>query len=386
MAWKLVSARRHTADSEKRKKNRKKTRRFLIFLFALFAIVIGMECYVYFYLFGDLGHDRDFRRLSADELGQVSMDDAVSTDPNRTLQTLTEPDEGEDEGELLYSVIPDDILEKYYMGSGKILRRHLKEGSENIQLFVLYGIDDHNGDMQHATTDAVMLVALDKVHHKVKFISLSRDSYIYYPERSAMTKLNYAYFYGGVQEAVRTLNTNYYLNVKDYVVVRMSQMADLVDMVGGATVELTQEEIDNCGALQGLKPGKNTLNGEQATAYARIRSIDNDTYRSNRQFNIISSFISTAKHTSPTKYPAIIRSGLGMCTTSFSSTQLMTMSAILLDSRLEISHTYIPDSEKAWGGIIDGHWYYVYDTLVASDEICKLVYEDLYESEFVTPE
>ena len=59
------------------------------------------------------------------------------------------------------------------------------------------------------------------------------------------------------------------------------------------------------------------------------------------------------------------------------------MSTLLLDGELQVEHTYIPDSKEAWGGLIDDRWYYVYDTLVASDEIYKIIYEDLYESEFI---
>lgn len=386
MAWKLVSSRRHTAEAKQKKKNRKKTWRFLTILFVILALVIGVEAYIYFYLFGSLQHDDEFTALSAEELAQISMDESVQTDLTRTAQTLMEPAEGETEGELLYSVIPDDILQQYYAGSGKILNRSLKDEAKDIELFVLYGIDDHMGDIDHATTDAIMLVALDKVHHKIKFVSLSRDSYVFYPEHKAMIKLNYAYFFGGVKGAVSTLNSNFYLDISDYVVVRMSELAKLVDMVGGVNVELTQEEIDADEAFSGFKPGTNLLNGTQATRYARIRKLDNDTYRSNRQFNVIRSFISTAKDTSPTKYPALVREALGLCSTSFSSTEILAMSSILLDSELEITHCYLPDSNKAWGGDIDGNFYYVYDTLEASDEICKTIYEELYESEFVTAE
>lgn len=386
MAWKLVSSRRHNAEATQKKKNRKKTWRFLTILFVILALVIGVEAYIYFYLFGSLQHDDEFTALSAEELAQISMDEPVQTDLTRTGQTMVESTDGNGEGELLYSVIPDDILQKYYAGSGRILNRSLKDGAKDIELFVLYGVDDHKGDIDHATTDAIMLVALDKVHHKIKFISLSRDSYVFYPEHNAMIKLNYAYFFGGVKGAVSTLNSNYYLDISDYVVVRMSELAKLVDMVGGVNVELTQEEIDADAAFSGLKPGTNLLNGTQATRYARIRKLDNDTYRSNRQFNVIRSFISTAKDTSPAKYPALVREALGLCSTSFSSTEILAMSSILLDSELEITHCYLPDSDKAWGGDIDGNFYYVYDTLEASDEICKTIYEELYKSEFVTAE
>lgn len=381
MAWTLFSTHRHTTKEQQNRKNKRKTWRFLIILFSILAVIIALEAAAYIYLFGNLQHDKEFAHLSTDELGQIAMNESISTDVSRTEQTLDETS-----GELLYSIIPDDILEEYYRGSGKILNRQLLQGSENIQLFVLYGIDDHEGNLEQATTDAIMLAALDKVHHKIKFISLSRDSYVYYPERNAMTKLNYAYHYGGIKGAVQTLNANYYLNISDYLVVRMTELAGLVDMVGGVTVDLTQEEIDMCSALHGLSPGSNTLTGEQATAYARIRNIDNDTFRSNRQFNILQSFISTAKQTSPNKYPGIIREGLGMCKTSFTTPELLAMSSIILDPQLSISHSYIPDSENAWSGEIDGHWYYVYDTLIASDDICKEVYEDLYESEFVSGE
>ena len=378
MGWRLIS-RKAKAPVQAAPKRKRKTRRFLLVLGCVVAAVLALEAGAYFYLFGGLKTDREFRQYTDEELGAVDVEqDVTGLEAQTEVMTPLEQ-----EGELLYSVIPDDVLERYYSGSGKMLRRRLLEGAEKIQVFVLYGIDDYDRAATQAATDAIMVVALDPVHHKIKLISISRDTYVYYPAYEGMTKLNYAYTFGGIPGAVSTLNTNFFLNVSDYIAVSMTDLAEVVDLVDGVTVDLTQEEIDASSALWGFSPGENRLNGEQATAYARIRSVDNDTKRSNRQFAVISSLLRTARQTSYSKYPALIRACLNLCTTSFSSTDLLSMSTLLLDGELQVEHTYIPDSKEAWGGLIDDRWYYVYDTLVASDEIYKIIYEDLYESEFI---
>lgn len=380
MSWRLVSrSSKPRGEAAEQKKRRRRTRRFLVILGCIVALVLAVEAWISFYLFGALNTDKEFRQYTGEELGVVSIEADVSVPVAESAELISVE---ADTGELLYSVIPDDVLEQYYSGTGKILRRRLLDGAQDIQVFVLYGIDTRE-DYDTAATDAIMVVGLDPVHHKIKLISLSRDSYVYYPACSGMTKLNYTYTFDGIPGAVNALNTNFFLDVTDYIAVGMGELGDVVELMGGVTVTLTQEEIGISSALRGLTPGVNLLNGEQATSYARIRSIDDDTHRSNRQFAVIQSLLQTAQHTSYGRYPSLIRACLKLCTTSFSMSDLLSMSTLLLDNRLTIEHHYLPDAADAWGGEIDGHWYYVYDTLEASDQLHRILYEDLYESEFI---
>ena len=104
--------------------------------------------------------------------------------------------------------IPAEALAK--LDTGKAPRSsYLSSDASKIQVFVLFGLDGVD------SSDSVMLVALDRVHQKIKLISLARDSYVFIPEYGFFSKLAYSYTWGGAAMAVKNLNYNYYLNVSE---------------------------------------------------------------------------------------------------------------------------------------------------------------------------
>ena len=99
-------------------------------------------------------------------------------------------------------------------------------------------------------------------------------------------KYTHAYFLGGPTCAVETLNKNLDLNIKDYVSVNFEALAKAIDALGGVTINVKEKELNNLNhnleeqvevtgiASEGVwSAGEQTLNGTQATAYARIRKV-----------------------------------------------------------------------------------------------------------------
>ena len=171
-------------------------------------------------------------------------------------------------------------------------------GITNIALF---GVDarDYDGGTFAGRSDAIMVMSIDNVHHKVKLTSIMRDVRVYMgdgsPYDSGYDKLNHAYMYGGPEQAIRAINQNFGLDIQDYVTVNFSAMAKIVDAFGGVNIDLTEDEISeinkNMYALAAESPesmagdvstyaplsaGEGVLlNGDEAVAYGRIRAIDN---------------------------------------------------------------------------------------------------------------
>ena len=131
--------------------------------------------------------------------------------------------------------IPAEALAK--LDTGKAPRSsYLSSDASKIQVFVMFGLDSGSA------SDSVMLVALDRVHQKIKLISLARDSYVFIPEFGSFSKLAYSYVWGGAAMAVKNLNYNYYLNVSDYIAVDFDQLAEIIDRIGGVTVNIDEDE------------------------------------------------------------------------------------------------------------------------------------------------
>lgn len=255
-------------------------------------------------------------------------------------------------------------------------------GITNIALF---GVDTRDTSEDSGRSDAIIILTIDQNQNIIKFTSILRDSKVPI-EGHGETKINAAYAYGGAVLAIKTLNQNFDLDIKDYVTVNFSQLADLVDAVGGITLTLTQEEVDyansllrQSGGTQITGVGEVALNGEQAVAYSRIRKIDSDSVRASRQQNVLSAVFEKIKTMPKSDYPSFVRQFLGTVETSLSYSDIIGFSSLAL-SDFSIEQNTIPDAAyetDLWGGIdTDGVWYWKYDLDAAAERIHTIIYGD----------
>lgn len=166
----------------------------------------------------------------------------------------------------------------------------------------LFGLDNRsNGDYKSGNSDVIMLARIDNDTKEVKLISVYRDTMLNMTDtkdKDAYSKANAAYAMGGPEQAVRMLNTNLDLDIKEYVSFDFNAVAEAVDLLGGIELELTAEEIGHMnnycvetsevtGKTYKKLPqemGTYTLNGVQAVSYARIRqTAGSDFKRTERQ-------------------------------------------------------------------------------------------------------
>ena len=199
-------------------------------------------------------------------------------------------------------------------------------------------------------------------------------------------KVNSAYTLGGVQAALSTLNTNLDLNIDDYVVVNFSGLAEIIDLMGGIDIKITDLEMrrinkigsdmqnEGVGAFTELTEfGDVHLDGMQATAYCRIRDAafydeeGNDYHydygRTARQRYVISKLVDKAKSSGISKLLDLAVQIMNMNTTerTFMKTSLqydevMDLIPVMIDYKLEGSagFPYTQDTP-----IVDGNDYVV---------------------------
>ena len=185
---------------------------------------------------------------------------------------------------------------------------------------LLIGVDVDSAGTSRSDTMMIASVA----RGEIKLTSLQRDTGVVIPGRSGYHRLNAAYAYGGAELLLKTVNTNFGLNITRYALVDYDTFPKLLDKLGGVDIAVTEEEIreinKNLYSLLGSywKNGKMEyqpaydlykktlidvsahgdsvhLNGLQALSYARIRKIDSDYGRTSRQRKVISAAISKAK-------------------------------------------------------------------------------------------
>ncbi len=355
----------------------------------LIICISGLVTYGYQYMFGSIDKDNAFNDLSKEDLHIVQTEDdgeivresilPVATIGRDEIESMLGEDPGlEIEWEhLTNSDIPQEALDKMNTGAPEG-KSYLKGDHKQILNFALFGLDEVG------SSDSIMVFSLDKVHKKIKLISIPRDSYVQVPAWGSYAKLAYPYVWGGPQWAVGTINHNFSLNVTDYISVDMMQLEDIIDLVGGVEVDLDYKEINylaSKGHYNNIYYGKCRLGGAAAVTYARIRT-DSEQIRTGRQREVLISILNTIKNKSWTDYPEFVRACLGMCTTSFENEQLLELCAEVLQNNYVIEQHALIEQMDYWGGKIgkEQYFYVVYDLNRASDRLYRMIYEDLYVS------
>ncbi len=277
-------------------------------------------------------------------------------------------------------------------------------GVKNIALF---GLDARDGENE-GRSDVTMVLTVDSRSHTLKMASLMRDSEVYI-EGYGYEKLAHAYAYGGPELAVRTINQNFRLDIEDYVTVNFYDMAGIVDAFGGVELELSGEEMrevnanlwnlsqeaeregtkapirnsDYFTALDGTHNmidgeytgGKVLLNGAQAVAYARIRHLDGDEYRTGRQQRVLMGLVAQAKDHSILRYPGIVHGVMPHCETSLGLTDLAQLAPFAMGS-FEIETITLPgENEGAYGDENEeGQWVYRFDEDLATAHLHEFIF------------
>jgi LCP family protein required for cell wall assembly len=197
----------------------------------------------------------------------------------------------------------NDKIENAYVSSSELT------SSDDVKNILLLGVDKRAWEDEDADTrsDTMMLVSLDTVHHQIKLTSFLRDTWVYIPTLDYKQRLNAACSSGGYQGVVDAIEYNFGIAIDGYAVVDFEMFEVLVDSLGGVDVDVTEaeaNEVTNNPYVYGdvvLESGEHTLTGEQALAYCRIRKIDTDFVRTERQRTVMTAIINNAKHSNPIK-------------------------------------------------------------------------------------
>jgi len=155
----------------------------------------------------------------------------------------------------------------------------------NIENLLIIGIDGADIDNEGHRSDTMLVVSINQSTQKVKLVSIMRDIWTYFPTTNSWNKINASYAFGGPGQTVNIINESFDLDIQEYIVMDFSGYKDIIDLLGGVTVKLSAQEATRVPGIDGA--GTYTLTGEQALAYSRIRKIDSDFMRVQRQRNVL---------------------------------------------------------------------------------------------------
>lgn len=159
--------------------------------------------------------------------------------------------------------------------------------------FLLVGRDAH-GAGENGRSDSMILCSVDTGSKSVTLISFLRDIYLRIPGHGS-SRLNASYSWGGAELLKQTLEENFGVTADVTLEIDFEGFQNVIDHLGGVDIDLTDEEAHHLNNGHGwtLSAGVNHLNGQQALAYSRIRYLDSDFYRTERQRNVLTALLTT---------------------------------------------------------------------------------------------
>lgn len=198
-----------------------------------------------------------------------------------------------------------------------------KQQNSDVENILIMGIDmGPANDISHRA-DMMCVASIHKKTNTLKLASILRDIKVYFPDKKFYGKLNASYNYGGPNETVNMVNSNFKLDIQKYVVIDFSGFSKIIDTVGGVPINLTAKEAAYSYINVGQTAGTYNLDGAHALGYVRTREIDTDFLRTQRQRNVMFAVINKFKNVGIATKLSVANECLGDIQTNIPTTELM---------------------------------------------------------------
>ena len=174
--------------------------------------------------------------------------------------------------------------------------------SRNIVNILVLGTDlplPGTGDLGRC--DSTTLLSLNLLTGKMKAISFERGINVFVKTVGRYDLLTHAYSYEGALGMVSAIENSFGVDIDGYIQVNFDTFAQIVDAIGGVDIDLTDVEVtalNNEGYIYSgvttqayVTQGRNHLNGHDTLEYARLRSVDDNFGRQQRQRTVIQAMI-----------------------------------------------------------------------------------------------
>lgn len=303
-----------------------------IIMAALLLLLLIAGLAAFFYMDGMLdkmNYDTAYTTVTPEVATSIDQEEWVPIPTDDTTPTV-------DIGDITF---PDDLPDVDDQGS-------------HIVNIMIVGQDARPGEPPQRS-DSMILMTFNKASGEITLTSFLRDQYVQIPGYGK-TKLCHAYSYGGMPLLNQTLYNHYGIEVDGNVTLSFEGFAEIIDFLGGVDIELTQEEATALNQLEskqnwGLQAGMQRLTGKQALRYSRLRHIDSDFQRTERQRKVIMSVISAYKNCTLSEMTYILEKTMPLITTNIPKENIyryafslfpMVASAKINSQRLPVNGTF----------------------------------------------
>lgn len=282
-------------------------------------------------------------------------------DGSRVIDTSTSY--AVDNSELDIGDLPD--APEGEKGTIEILDGDIYSDSDVTNILLL-GTDERTEEFNdNARADAIMILSLNTKKHTMKLVSIERGIGVPVPGRND-DWITHTFRYGGAALTMQTVRECFKLDVDRYIRVNFYAFEKAIDTIGGIDVEITQTEADglngkvytNATTEQEVHAGMNHLNGHDALAYARIRYIDSDWRRIERQRKVVQAAIDQVKQSDISTLNTLADEIFPMVQTNLTKGEITSLLLELpgfISVGANMEQMTIPTDDTCWNSVgIDG--------------------------------
>lgn len=202
------------------------------------------------------------------------------------------------------------------------------------QLNQLDGTEATTEFSDDARADAMILVSLDLRDHTIRLVSIERATgvpILLDGFEGQYDWITHTFRYGGPKLTMDTVEDCFNVEVDHYVRVNFNSFVQIVDAVGGVDIEITDLEAkalnwevpsNSMLIVDKVEPGLNHFDGYTALQYARLRQIDSDWKRIERQRTVITAVLDSVKNASVAELDGLLNTVLPLVQTNFTKTEI----------------------------------------------------------------
>lgn len=357
---------RERAKKKKKMKDKKKKKNTAIRVILILLIIVLCAGFgVYWYVNNILDTVTDENADKQTNVSQMKMDERVeSFDP------IEEADASEI-GSL------QDMIKKWY-------KNGTPASSSRVLNIMLIGEDTRGKKVLESGTraDSAIVASVNLDTKQIKLTSILRDAYAYWETTPGdestghFGKINGAMstYDGNIHTYISAVENLYKIKIDNYVIVNFTSFEKIIDNLGGVELELTSAEINEINNHQkryggvyidktfdGTK-GTLKLSGKQALAYCRIRKIDSDNMRANRQKICLSKVFSDMKNASSVQLLKILNDMVPYIRTDMPKSNIVSTAKYALSEGwmgYDVFTSNLPEyrnDENGAGGTFYGAW------------------------------
>ena len=222
-----------------------------------------------------------------------------------------------------------------------------------INILVL-GTDERTSEFnENARADSITLVSLNLKKHTINLASIERGVGVPIPGRYD-DLITHTFRYGGSRLTLDTVRDCFHLDVNRFIRINFHAFREIIDTIGGIEINLTSAEAEAINAglqTDTFSSGLNYMDGRAALEYSRLRYIDSNWQRIERQRNVIQAVYNKVRTLGLSDLDELISTVLPMVQTNLTKSEIVDLMWEMpgfLTKNIEMGQMTVPIPGTSW--------------------------------------